>query len=73
MANAITSETLAQAVRTRRKSFDLTQTQLADISGVSPRFVYDLEAGKKSVSLDKVLAVTGALGIALIAEVAARG
>lgn len=61
---------LANTVQARRKSFHLTQAQLADLAGVSPKFVYDLEKGKPSVSLDKVLLVTSALGLQLKLEIA---
>lgn len=64
-----TPNALADAVRERRKSFRLTQTELAEIAGVSPRFVYDVEAGKDTVALDRVVALTRALGIQLLIEV----
>ncbi len=41
-----------------------------DLAGVSQRFVYDLERGKPSVALDKVLLVCSTLGLRLALEVA---
>jgi HTH-type transcriptional regulator/antitoxin HipB len=56
---------LAEAVRARRKQLRLNQADLADLADVSERFVNALENGKRSVQLDKVLAVLSALGLHL--------
>ena len=56
---------LGQTVRNRRASLRLRQDELADLSGVSERFVYALENGKHTVQLDKVVAVLNALGLHL--------
>ncbi len=53
------------SVRARRQQLGLRQDDLADLAGVSERFVYALENGKRSVQLDKVLAVLAALGLHL--------
>lgn len=53
------------ALKTRRRNLGLRQGELADLAGVSERFVYALESGKPSVQLNKVLAVLGALGLHL--------
>jgi y4mF family transcriptional regulator len=60
-----TSDGFANAVRSRRRHLGLRQDELADLAGVSERFVYALENGKRSVQLDKVLAVLSALGLHL--------
>lgn len=60
-----TSEKLAGKVRSRRVQLQLRQEELADLAGVSERFVYALENGKQTVQLDKVLAVLNALGLHL--------
>lgn len=56
---------LANEVRARRVELRLRQEELADLAGVSERFVYALENGKQTVQLDKVLAVLNALGLHL--------
>lgn len=56
---------LATEVRTRRAQLRLRQEELADLAGVSERFVYALEHGKQTVQFDKVLAVLNALGLHL--------
>jgi HTH-type transcriptional regulator / antitoxin HipB len=58
-------ETFAEAVRARRRHLGLRQDELADLAGVSERFVYALETGKPTVQLDKVMAVLSALGLHL--------
>ena len=56
------------AVRTARKTLGLTQDSLAAASGVGPRFVVELEAGKPTVQMDKVFAVLAVLEITLHLE-----
>lgn len=56
---------LGAAVRARRRELALTQAQLADLAGVGLAFLYELERGKPTVRLDKVLAVLGVLGLEL--------
>jgi HTH-type transcriptional regulator/antitoxin HipB len=55
----------SRAVRLRRRDLGLRQGELADLAGVSERFVYALENGKRSVQLDKVIAVLAVLGLHL--------
>jgi len=59
---------LAGAVRERRRQLGLRQEDLADLAGVSLRFVQALEAGKPSVQLDRVRAVLDTLGLRLVVE-----
>jgi y4mF family transcriptional regulator len=56
---------LATEVRVRRTQLKMRQEELADLAGVSERFIYALENGKQSVQLDKLLAVLNALGLHL--------
>lgn len=57
------SEALARAVREARRRHGLTQTQLAGLAGTGLRFISELERGKPSVVLHKVLAVLAVLGL----------
>jgi y4mF family transcriptional regulator len=59
---------LAVVVRERRRRLDLRQEDLADLAGVSLRFVQALEAGKATVQLDRVEAVLEVLGLRLTVE-----
>jgi y4mF family transcriptional regulator len=45
---------LANFVKTKRKSVNLTQPELAEKAGVGLRFIRELEQGKESLRLDKV-------------------
>lgn len=56
---------LSVALHARRKELRLTQQDLAELAGVSVRFIHDLENGKSTVQLDRVLAVARALGLEL--------
>jgi HTH-type transcriptional regulator / antitoxin HipB len=70
MTRSSISETLAAEVRTRRSAFRLTQHDLAQLAGVSERFVRFVEQGKPSVQLDSLVAVLETLGLEL--KVASR-
>lgn len=56
---------LAGAVRARRAALRLTQHDLAELAGVSERFVRFVEQGKRSVQLDSLLALLETLGLEL--------
>lgn len=49
----------------RRRELGLRQVDLAELAGVSERFVRLLESGKPSVRLDKVVPVLEVLGLRL--------
>ena len=53
---------VGQVVRTTRLAQGLRQDQLAGAAGVGVRFLVELEAGKPTAQLGKVLAVLAALG-----------
>ena len=53
---------LGQALRATRKQLGLTQPQLALAAGVGVRLIVELEAGKPTLQLEKVLQVIDALG-----------
>lgn len=54
-----------EIIRRRRKMLRLTQQDLADLAGVSVRFIRAVEHGKASIQLDSLLAVLHALGLEL--------
>ena len=64
---------LSSRVRSRRRELLLRQSDVADLAGVSTRFVEHLEAGKASLQLDKVLAVLGVLGLEVVLRPGASG
>lgn len=64
---------LGAALRVARKALQLTQADLALAAGVGLRFVVELEAGKPTVQLERVLRVIDALGASLELGEASHG
>jgi HTH-type transcriptional regulator/antitoxin HipB len=56
---------LAAGVRGRRMALRLSQRDLAELAGVSERFVRFVEQGKRTVQLDLLLALLDTLGLEL--------
>lgn len=63
-----TAEAIGGLVRTARKQQQLDQLLLADLAGVSDRFIRDLEHGKPTVRLKEVVHVLDALGLTLTVQ-----
>lgn len=59
-------EDLAPALVARRRELALRQADVADLAGVSERFVRELESGKATVRLDKLRPVLDVLGLRLV-------
>lgn len=57
---------LGEAVRKERKSRDLTQQELGELAGTGLNFVSQVERGKETVRLDKLLAIMKVLGLELV-------
>lgn len=65
----ITSEQdLGACIRSRRNELELTQGELADVSGVTLRFVSELERGKATAQYDGIRRVLASLGLDLYVE-----
>jgi y4mF family transcriptional regulator len=62
------TQKLGELIRAKRKEQDLTQEQLAGISGVGVRFIRELEHGKESCHLGKALLVTHMLGLEILVD-----
>lgn len=56
---------IGKIVRDERKELGLRQDELAAASGVGLRFIVDLERGKATAQMGKVITVLGALGCEL--------
>lgn len=54
--------TISEHVKAKRKAYGLTQTELAERSGVGLRFVREMEQGKKTLRMDKVNQVLALFG-----------
>jgi y4mF family transcriptional regulator len=64
-----TPEELGARVRERRAELGLTQGELADVAGVSPRFLSELENGKQTAQLAGIQRVLAALGLDLYLDI----
>ena len=60
-----TAEDLGRCVRVQRKAQGATQAEFASLCGVGVRFISELENGKQTMSLGKVLQVLNCLGLDL--------
>ena len=50
-------------IRAKREEQGLSQTELAGVSMTGQRFISDLENGKRTVQIGKLLSVVNALGL----------
>jgi y4mF family transcriptional regulator len=62
---------LGAEIRRRRKELGYTQAFLAEYAGISASFLSDLENGKETVQINKLMRVVSLLGMDLM--IAARG
>jgi HTH-type transcriptional regulator/antitoxin HipB len=61
----ITAKQIGELVKATRKSLAVTQKDLALTSGTGLRFIIELEQGKPTCQLSKVLTVLNTLGITI--------
>lgn len=54
---------MGKALKDTRKKKKMTQGDLADITGVSVKFISDVERGKETIQMDKVFDLARALGL----------
>ena len=57
------TEQLGAAIRARRKGLKVTQKDLAMTCGTGLRFIIDLEKGKPTCQIGKILQILQALGL----------
>ncbi|MBC8739819.1 helix-turn-helix transcriptional regulator [Paraburkholderia sp. UCT31] len=65
-----TTEALGLLIRAARLEQRFTRDQLANTTGLSPRFITEVEAGKPTAQIGKVFSLLAELGIALRAHTA---
>lgn len=63
-----TSDELGFYIKSVRREQNLSQVQLARLCNVGVRFISDLENGKKTCEIEKVLKVLDCLGISVNIE-----
>lgn len=61
-------EVLGERLRARRLELGLSQQEFADLAGVGRRFVSELESGKDSVEMGRVIKVCRAAGLPLMSR-----
>ena len=71
--HAARTAALGRAIRARRKALKLSQIDLSRLAGCGPDFVYDVEAGKTSLRLEKLLDLLGILGLELVLDQGKNG
>ncbi len=59
---------LGTLIRAERKTLGLTQSDLAAACGLSLRFISELERGRASAGIGRVLHVLAMLGLAVVIE-----
>lgn len=62
------SESLGKAIRERRKELNYTQSYLAEFTGLSVTFISDVERGKKTAEIEKVIQLLNILGMDILLE-----
>ena len=60
-----TPQEIGKLIRETRKGLGVTQKELALTSGTGPRFIIELEKGKETAEIGKVLTILQTLGIQL--------
>ena len=65
--------TIGLAIETERKKRQLTQTQLAELSNTSINFVSQVESGKTTAQIGKVIDLLKTLGLQLVIEKGSAG
>lgn len=60
---------LGDLLRKSRRNMKLSQQDFADLAGVGRRFVSELESGKPTLEIERVLRVCKAAGIDLTAHI----
>jgi y4mF family transcriptional regulator len=65
-------DSIGEFVRSRRRTERLSQRELAELAGVGPRVVWELEGGKPTLRMDVVNAVLRVFGKSLGIVDAAR-
>ena len=69
MKRVLETADIGSSVRMKRVELGMTQSQLADITGNGTRFISDLENGKPTMQISKVLDTLHVLGFDVIISV----
>ena len=64
---------IGKAIQSRRKILKVVQGDLAEIAGISPRTLRDIERGKANPSLETLLKIVTVLGMEIKIEIMKMG
>ena len=62
------TKTLGETIRARRKELHYTQAYLAEFTGLSVTFISDVERGKTTAEIEKIIRLIKVLGLNLLVE-----
>lgn len=62
------TKTLGETIRARRKELHYTQAYLAEFTGLSVSFISDVERGKTTAEIEKIIRLINVLGLNLLVE-----
>lgn len=64
----INTESIGKVIRERRKALGYTQGFIADFTGLSVSFISDVERGKSTAEIGKIIMLINTLGLDIIVE-----
>ena len=62
------TKTIGETIRARRKELHYTQAYLAEFTGLSVTFISDVERGKTTAEIEKIIRLINVLGLNLLVE-----
>ena len=62
------TKALGETIRARSKELHYTQAYLAEFTGLSVTFISDVERGKTTAEIEKVIRLINVLGLNLLVE-----
>ena len=62
------TKTLGETIRARRKELHYTQAYLAEFTGLRVTFISDVERGKTTAEIEKIIRLINVLGLNLLIE-----
>lgn len=64
----LNTESIGKVIRERRKQLGYTQGFIAEFTGLSVSFISDVERGKSTAEIGKIIMLINTLGLDLIVE-----
>jgi len=64
----MTNSSIGNSIKLRRKYLKVTQSQLADLSGLSINTLYKIERGQANPTIDTLISISDILGMEMKIE-----